>query len=83
VLGWPEQLALAGLVGTACTTSVVVGPPGLVPRVGFVPHAAAWLQRTLVCVPDAALQPRLRAAMRFVHRRSDGFISAFLEFPEV
>jgi len=83
VLGWPEQLVLAGLVGTACTASVVVGPPELAPRVGFVPHVAAWLQRTLVYVSDAALQPRVRAAMRFMHRRSDGFLSDFLGFPEV
>jgi len=66
VLGWPERLVLAALVGTACSEAVILGPPQLLPRIGFVAEVARQMGRRLIgihsdCCPEP-LQKLLDAA---------------------
>lgn len=60
VLGWPERLALAALVGTNRRTAVLVGPSHLLPRVGFVVETARQMGRMLIGVPLEAVPAGLR-----------------------
>ena len=64
VLAWNEILALAALIGTSARTAVVVAPPQLVPRVGFVAELARQLGRSLVGVPLEACPRPLRGMLR-------------------
>ena len=85
VLGWPERLALAALVGTNRRVAVMVGPRQLFPRVGFVIETARQMGRTLIGVPIEAAPERLRRAVegsrdRLMSRRAQVFmgLEAFL-----
>lgn len=68
-LGWAERLVLAGLTATACTATVVLGPPALVPRVGFVLQAAQRLERTIVVI-DPQTVPGLQAQLQGARPRT-------------
>jgi hypothetical protein len=69
VLGWPERLALAALVGTNRRTAVLIGPSHLFPRVGFVIETARQMGRTLIGVPIEAVPARLRTLVEKSRRR--------------
>ncbi|UCE02515.1 MAG: hypothetical protein JSW67_14930 [Candidatus Latescibacterota bacterium] len=83
VLGWHERLALAALVGTTCTEAVLLGPPKLFPRIGFVAEVARCLGRTLVGVPLDSCPERLVEEIHDMRVRAmprdASFIMRFLE----
>jgi hypothetical protein len=83
VLGWHERLALAALVGTTRTEAVLLGPPKLFPRIGFVAEVARCLGRTLVGVPLDTCPDRLVKEIHAMRERAmprdASFIMSFLE----
>ncbi len=63
-LSWSEVVLLAGLLATSAREVVLVAPPRLMPRIGFIAQVAAETSRRVIGVPLDACPKEWRPVLR-------------------
>jgi hypothetical protein len=81
-LTWSEVLLLAGLLGTSASEVVLVAPPRLMPRIGFVAQVAAETSRRVIGIPLDTCPKEWRPVLRGDRQGGVQGLSLFLGIPE-